>query len=117
MIFIIQCEAAFLLEMYFVHVQKLHYGAVSLDIFRQSFEVCLSESKRSFERCVQPRRAVSLWSGDHNDSLKYDNLACNQKGNMAHYVKSIWFWCKMLFCIALYIKRAEPTLSARGIVC
>lgn len=48
----------------------------------------MSQSKA--ESCVQPRRAVSLWSDNHNDSLKYDSQTYDQKVNMAHYVRSIY---------------------------
>lgn len=82
----------------------------------QHYLVC-SESKQSSERCVQARRAVSLWCGDHNDGRKYESQIYDQRVNTEHYVKSIcwvaWFWCKNA---VLCCKRAEPTLSARGIV-
>lgn len=70
---------------------------------------------------MQPRKAVSLWSGDHNDSLKYDSWTCDQEGKHGTLLSSLFielsgFGAKMLFSAALYIERAESTLSARGIV-
>lgn len=60
--------------------------------FRQIREVCLSESKPSSESGALPRRAVSLWSDDHDDSLKYLCHTYDEKVNMPHYVCCVvWF--------------------------
>lgn len=55
----------------------------------------LSDSRRSSERCVQLRRAVSLHSADHNDSQTHDQRVNNDTLRRAH----------LLTCLALVEKK------------
>ena len=46
-------------------------------------------SRRSSERCVQPRRAVSLRLADHNDSQTHDQRVNNDTLRQAHLLTSL----------------------------
>lgn len=54
-----------------IAVLRRIFFRLHLKHIRSICEVCLVESMLSSERGVQTRRAVSLWSEDHNDSLIY----------------------------------------------